>query len=128
MEKFKNLFLHSPGRYIISFVIALALALIYLNLYGFSTKINYINGLFIGGGVTFLIGGLSAVSYYGGFDIIGYGFSTIKKDGKGKYIDLFDYINKKKIERKKMNFPFIPYFTIGFFFVLISFILNIVFY
>ena len=65
------------------------------------------------------------VSYLGGFDTISYAFSTIKKDGKGKYLDLYDYSTKKKEERKTRKLPFIPYFTIGGIVVIISFLLSL---
>lgn len=125
MQKIKDIFLHSSGRYIASAIISVIVTFLYLLSYGFDTFLNYCNGLSIGGAVTFLIGGLVMVSYLGGFDTITYGFSTIKKDGKGKYLDLYDYSTKKKEERKTKKLPFIPYFTVGGIVIIISFILSL---
>ncbi len=122
MSWFKKLFIHSPFHYLIALVVATILFLVAL----FARKVYSIlfiaDAFAIGGGVTFLYGGLVLVNYLGAFDTIGYGFSTFLGK-KRKYEDLVDYSEKKKESRKLGNFIFMPYFTVGALFLLVSAIL-----
>ena len=119
----KKLFFHSPIRYIISLSVALILILIRLvTSNGFQNIVAYCDGTFIAGMVLVCGGGLSLVSYFGGFDIFSYNFMK-KKEGVST---LYDY-SKLKAERRKNAPPsYMPYITIGTLFIFISAILLII--
>lgn len=125
MKFFKKFFFHSWKHYIIACVFALALTIFA----AFSRKIFSLlfiaDSFALAGVITFLIGGLVLVGYFGGFDTLSYGISSFIRKNK-KYDDLFDYTEKKKLRRKSGDLTFMPYFTIGIFFLLVSFILAII--
>lgn len=125
MNWIKRVFIHSWLRYLISFCLAIALSMIYLCTRGFQTLIYYIDAFAIAGSIVFLCGALSLIAYFGGFDTIRYGFASFRRAGKAKYEDLYDYSIQKKEERKHGNFTFIPYFTVGAIFLILSFILTL---
>ncbi|MGN1294919.1 MAG: DUF3899 domain-containing protein [Bacilli bacterium] len=119
----KKLFFHSPIRYIIALVVALVFILIRLiSSQGFTEIIAYCDGTFFAGMVLVCVGGLSVVSYYGGFDIFSYNIMK-KKEGVSS---LYDYSQIKAERRKNAPPYYMPYFAVGIFFLLISAILLII--
>lgn len=125
MQKLKESLFSSPVRYIVSLIITIILTIIVLISRGFDALIGYIDGLGVSGFVIILVGGLSIVSYFGFFDTVSYGFSTIGRREKRKYEDLVDYKNKANEKRKGGVLPFLPYFVCGILLIIISFILRI---
>lgn len=123
MRKFKNLFFHSPKKYIISLLIGLIITLCFLFQSNFVYLRNYVDGLFIGGATIFSVGALSLVSYFGAFDLFSYNIKRFSKDGRDKYKSLYDYTVIMKEERKNLDYPFIPYFVVGTILLIISVIL-----
>jgi prepilin signal peptidase PulO-like enzyme (type II secretory pathway) len=121
---FKKFFFHSWKKYIIAFVIALAITIVGLVLNGFYLLINYANSVFIAGFSVICIGGFSVVNYLGGYDFISYSFARRNKDGiKLQYST---YIENKETKRKANNLPFGPYFVVGFIFLLVSLIFYLI--
>ena len=99
MKFIKKLFINSWIRYLVSFVIGLIIAVIYLSLNGFKYFYNYVNAISTAGISLIFIGLLSLVSYLGAFYAFGYGFSQIFGN-KSNYKDLYDYTTRK-IEIRK---------------------------
>ena len=122
MKFIKKLFINSWIRYLVSFVIGLIIAVIYLSLNGFKYFYNYVNAISTAGISLIFIGLLSLVSYLGAFYAFGYGFSQIFGN-KSNYKDLYDYTARKIEIRKRKNFIFMPYIIVGIIFVIISLIL-----
>ena len=122
MKFIKKLFINSWIRYLVSFVIGLIIAVIYLSLNGFKYFYNYVNAISTAGISLIFIGLLSLVSYLGAFYAFGYGFSQICGN-KSNYKDLYDYTTRKIEIRKRKNFIFMPYIIVGIIFVIISLIL-----
>lgn len=119
----KKLFFHSPIRYIISLIVAIILILIRLiTSNGFQNIVAYCDGTFIAGMILICFGGLSVVTFFGGFDIFSYNFSR-KKEGASS---LYEYSQIKAEKRKSGPLHFVPYFVVGLFFLLISTILLII--
>lgn len=123
MNWIKRVFIHSWLRYLIAFCLAIVLSMIYLCTRGFQTLIYYIDAFTIAGAIVFLCGALSLIAYFGGFDTFRYGVASFRRGSRGKYEDLYDYAIQKKEERKHGNFTFMPYFTVGTIFIILSFIL-----
>ena len=85
---------------------------------GFNIGLNYVNGFFIGGATIFLFGLLVVVNYFGGLDIFSYMFSA-RRVGDHRET-LFEYAERKKVERKPSAFVFIDYLIVGTIFMIIS--------
>lgn len=125
MQKIKKLFFHSPIKYITLLFIGLFITIIYLLNNNFTYLRDYSDGLFISGAIIFFCGALSFVTYFGAFDIFSYNIKRLSKNGREKYKSLYDYSVKREENNKKLNYPFIPYFVVGIFLVIISVFLTI---
>ena len=121
MKFLKTLFLHSPIKYIILFVIACLIIVANCFNVGFDQLIAYIDGTFVAGFALILIGGLSTMNYFGAYDFWSYTFS--KRNPNGTRKPLYEYSAEKKEKRSRGNFAFGPYYLVGLFFVLLSIIL-----
>ena len=124
----KRIFFHSKYRYLLS----LAFALIGILCYFLSNDkeieqpvLSISNSCFIVGFVLVLVGGLSILSNLGAFDIFSYQFKR-KGTGPNKYT-LYDHQQKRIEQSKTKKFYFIPYITVGGFFLIISFIFTIIY-
>lgn len=112
-------------RLVASIVYGIVICVIYnFSNDGFSYAISYSNGLFIGGATLFLFGLLTVVNYFGGFDIFSYMF-------RSKYVgdhreSLYEYSERKKIERKPAAFIFIDYLAVGTIFMIVSFVILLI--
>lgn len=109
--------------FLISTVISLACMLIYCILNGWNSAIYYSNGLFIGGASTILVGLLVVVALFGGTDIFTY-YVGRKRTGAGKE-DFYQYSERKKGERMKNPYSFVPYLFIGAVVVTVSILLSL---
>lgn len=120
----KRVFFHSRTRYAISAVFALLIVLLKLLTAGkFSSLQTYSDGFFIAGLLLICGGGLSVVNYFGGFDIFSCMFA--KRDAEGHKPTLQEFSEMKAEKRKSNPFVFIPYFTVGFFSLIVASILLI---
>ncbi len=124
MLTLKKIFFHSPFRYLIALAIATSITLIYLFTRGFKILFYYLDAFSIAGAVTFLIGCLSLVTFLGGFDTFGYGFSSMRRGANRKYEDLYDYQTKKRELRKTKKWTFVPYMVVGIIFLLVALIIS----
>ena len=111
-------------RLLVCFLMCIAFAVIYnVSNDGWKYIVCYSNGTFIGGMITVLFGLLTVVNYFGGLDIFSYMF-------RARYIDnhresLYEYSERKKVERKPAAFAFVDYLIVGGIFVIASQILLI---
>lgn len=124
MKFLRKFILHSWKHYSIACILASVLTILAIFARQTFSLLFIADSFAIAGIVTFLIGGLVLVSYFGGFDTLGYGLSSLVRKNK-KYEDLFDYTEKKKILRKSGNLTFMPYFIVGICFLVVSLILTI---
>lgn len=118
----RDIFFHSWIKYLVSFVYGLFIMALYNIFY---TKwvllIGYIDGFFIAGASLICVGGLSLINYLGGFDIFSYMFSK-KQTATGK-ITFYDYSQNRLEKRKKNKYTFVPYFTVGGLYLIVSIIM-----
>lgn len=125
MNLFKNIFLHSPIKYLILFLVASLIVLTNLFLNGFSYLYLYVDGFFISGFSLILVGFLSLLNYFGAYDFWSYAFS--KKKTNNYKVRLYEFSEEKKEKRKLKPLPFGPYFGVGIVFLVVSIILSIIF-
>lgn len=98
-------------HFLVAFLICTIILIVDCALYGWNILINYANGLFIGGASTVLIGLLFVVTFFGGTDIFTF-YLLRKRTAAGKE-DLYQYSKRKKLQRTKNPYSFIPYIIIG---------------
>jgi hypothetical protein len=125
----KQIFFHSKYRYLFSLLFALVGIAAYFLLNEENQKqpiLAIANSTFIVGFVLILVGGLSILSNLGAFDIYSYQFKR-KGTGANRYT-LYDHQQKRIEQSKGKQFNFVPYMTVGLFFVIISAIFTFVFY
>ena len=108
MEKLKAFLNDHKKRLIISIVYGIIIMIINNLVNSWDSIIHYCNGAFIAGFSLLCIGGLSTVSYFGGFDMFGYIVRKRPKDGPNE--SLYDYSMRKNVERKKGVKFFISYY------------------
>lgn len=122
MESLRKALFHSPGHYIVALVIAVAVGLFRFSTLpeGMSPWYVCYEVLSVSGYVTFLIGGLMTVSYFGAFDLFGFVFTPRGQNGKKKYKNYTEYTEKKSEDRVREGYFFVPYFAVGIVIVLIS--------
>ncbi len=125
MKRLKQLFLQSWKRYVTAGAFCVVLALIVLILKGFRHRVNYVDALTISGAVTFLIGMLMLVWYYGAFDTFGFAFTNIFRDPGKRFKSLYDYCEIKTEKRRKGGYVFMPYITVGLAVLLIGLLIGI---
>ena len=124
MDYFRKVFLHSPGHYIAALIVAVV-----VGVYRFATLSDGVGVWFalyeifsVSGLVTFLIGGLMTVSFFGAFDLFGYVFSSARSNGK--YKNYADYSQKSMEKRTLGKYYFVPYYVVGVIVFLISFLFS----
>ena len=122
MYTLKKYFLHSYKKYIVAFVLASVIFVVNVFNKGTNIIFNYINGLFIGGFAVSCIGGLSVLGYYGAYDF--FSFAFYRQKAKMEY---HEFNEMKENKRKNNNIPFVPYFVVGVFFILISLFLQVIY-
>ena len=122
MDSFKKALFHSPGHYAVALVIAVAVGLFRYSTLPEGLNIGYVcyEVLSVAGYVTFLVGGLMTVSYFGAFDLFGFVFTPRGQNGKKKYKNYTDYTEKKTENRVREGYFFVPYLVVGVVIVLIS--------
>lgn len=122
MYKLKKFFFQSPGHYIGAVILtAVVAALRYFALpEGVDAGFKWYESLSVSGYVTFFVGALMMVAYWGAFDLFGYVFSPGRMGGHRKYKDYADYSSQKMAKRAKTGCYFVPYFVVGILVVLIS--------
>lgn len=98
-------------HFLIAFLICAIILIVDCALYGWNALINYANGLFIGGASTVLVGFMFVVTLFGGTDIFTFYFLR-KRTATGKE-DLYQYSQRKKSQRMKHPFAFVPYLVVG---------------
>ncbi len=98
-------------HFLIALLIIVTILVIDCASYGWTAIVNYANGLFIGGATSLLIGLLFVVTLFGGTDIFTF-YLMRERTATGKE-DLYQYSQRKKKQRMKNPYSFIPYIFIG---------------
>lgn len=132
-QSLQDIFFHSRNKYIICLSYGIAVVLIYLitkyiNLKEGATLplIHYVDAFFIAGFTLYCFGGFSLIANLGAFDMFGYSFARRKKEG-GLKIDYYEYQQVQKEKRRKANpYTYVPYFTVGTLFIIVTIVLNVI--
>ena len=113
-------------RIVIGVVLALALYFTYLGIKnGWNMIALQCDACFMGGLVTFGVGGLCLVLNLGGFDIFTY-LPGRRKQMNGIKEDMYAYSKRKKEERSRNTFAFLAYFIAATPFLLAAVVLLII--
>ena len=129
----KGLFINfNYKKTIVLFVLGLIISFVSLLVKGFDSLLFYCDAFFIAGFVILAFGILAVLSFFGAFDTLGYSmysftraFSKKEEMSNKKYVDLVDYVEKKKEKRGKFKTLFLPYLFSGGFYILLFIILFI---
>lgn len=141
MQFLKKTFIHSPGHYIAALILAVMVGafrfatllegiddqlawyetLAASGMEGIDPRFAWYEILSVSGYVTFLIGALLTVAYFGAFDLFSYAFTPNRT---GKYRNYTDYSQKKAEKRARGNYYFVPYYVVGIAVVLISYLFS----
>ena len=116
---------HSPIRYIVAFIIATIITVLYLSNTSFSVLRAYADGMVTGGAVVIFFGLLVLLSNFGAFDMFSYAFSRISRSNRERYHDLYEYSEDKRIKRSANRYVFMPYLVTGACFIVVALILFI---
>lgn len=111
-------------RYATAFLINAGLTLLVLFARGFNLKIYYVDAFSVAGAVSILLRLFTWVVRAGMFDMVGYGFSTLRS--ARKYSDLYEYSNRQKEKRSRKGSMFLPLFMTGVGFLGISLLIAVV--
>ena len=76
------------------------------------------------GAVSILLGLFTWVVRAGMFDMVGYGFSTLRSDRR--YADLYEYSSRKKEKRSRKGVFFLPLVAMGLGFLGISLLIAVI--
>ena len=119
--------LHFLKKNWIRFLVALIIGVIPVVVFNavnntWQLAIGYCNGLFISAFLLIAISGLVALSLFGAFDIFSFYFDRRRKED-GTKENLYDYSARKKENRWKAKFAFLPYLIIGSLYLIASLIL-----
>lgn len=122
MYALKKAFVHSPWHYVAAVVLSVAVILFRrANLpEDVAAGFALYDSFSVAGGVTFLVGGLLAVAYFGAFDLFGYVFARAME--KKNYKSYAHYATDKAESRGRQQYYFVPYFTVGAVVFLLSFL------
>ena len=118
----RKIFLHSPGHYLAALIVAIAMGIFrFVTLPGWiSTRFVWYEIFSVSGFMTFMIGALLTVAYFGAFDLFGYVFSPGRIGKQRKYKDYADYSQKKAEKRANSGYFFVPYYVVGVLVMLVS--------
>lgn len=120
-EKFLEVIFHSYKKYLFCFFYGVVImAINNLILSNWKSLVAYSDGAFIAGLSLFCFGGLSIVTRLGAFDIFSYMFA--KRDERGFKKPFYDYCEGKKEGRGKKKYASVPYFIVGFLYLIVAFI------
>ena len=124
MDFLRKIFVHSPVHYIAAFLVAVAAAVYrFVTLPdGVGLQLLWYEMLSVSGMVTFLIGGLLAVAYFGAFDIFTYAFTEGPFNKNRKYKSYAHYSQAREASRTRANYYFLPYFIVGLVVYLMSYL------
>lgn len=126
MDSLRKALLHSPGHYGVALAIAIIVGIFRYSTLAEELHIGYVcyEVLSVSGYVTFLVGGLMTVSYFGAFDLFGFVFTPRGQNGKKKYKNYTEYTEKKTESRTREGYFFVPYLVVGLVIVLISWLIG----
>ncbi len=124
MELLKKIFIHSLGHYIAALILAVGMGLFRVITLpeGVGVRFAWYEILSVSGAVVFLIGALMTVSYLGAFELFGYVFSPERRGKRRKYKNYAQYSQQMAEKRAKGEYYFVPYYVIGAFVFVLSFL------
>ena len=122
MYNLKRFFCQSPWHYVGAGIVAVAMCLFrYFTLSPeANTSLMWYEMLSVSGMVTFLVGALLAVAFFGAFDLFGYVFSPGRVGKNKKYANYTDYTQQRTEKRARIGWYFVPYFVVGILMVLVA--------
>lgn len=140
MRAIKKFFFQSPGHYIAALILTVIVGVFRFatllegidpqlswyetlsvsGLEGISLRFALYEIFSVSGFVTFLIGMLMTVAYFGAFDLFGYAFSPARNGEVRRYRTYADYVHHKEEKRASGGCYFVPYYVVGIAVVLIS--------
>lgn len=122
MYALKKALFHSPWHYVAAVV--LSIVVILFRRWNLPADIGAAFAMHecfsVAGGVTFLVGALFAVTYFGAFDLFGYVFGRAME--KQNYKSYAHYATAKQEKRSREQYYFVPYFVVGAIVFLLSFL------
>lgn len=123
MDSLRKIFFQKPKHYVIAVILTAVVAVLRTIALPQGLEMWFVLNevLSVAGSVTFLIGALLAVAYYGAFDLFGYVFSPGRTGEHRKYKNYAEYAHVKEEKRSRSGYHFVPYFTVGILVFLISF-------
>lgn len=124
MYALRKFFLHSPGYYVAAVILTAAVAAFrFVNLgVAAAPRFAWYDSLSVAGGVTFLVGALLTVAYFGAFDLFGYVFSPGRVGEHRKYKSFAHYTHEKQEKRSREPYHFVPFYVVGVVAILVSFL------
>ena len=124
MYALKKAFCHSPWHYVAAVILSVVVMLFRRANLRAEVGIGFAlyDSCSVAGGVTFLIGALLAVAYFGAFDLFGYVFGRAME--KEHYKSYAHYASAKEEKRGRQQYYFVPYFVVGALVFLISLLVD----
>ena len=120
----KTIFIHSPKKYIGCLVFLLVIIVLYNVIREqWNVLVNYADSSFLGGFSLICVGGFSVLNHFGAYDIFQAAFA--KRLPNGKKMTLYEFSEKRKIERSKSPYTYVPYFVVGCLGIVISSIVSL---
>lgn len=115
MYSLRKFFLHSPGHYIgAALVVAAVTAFrMFMLPVGVAARFAWYDSLSVAGGVTFFVGALLTVAYFGAFNLFGYVFSPGRLGEHRKYKSFAHYCQIQEENRARQAYYFVPYYVVG---------------
>lgn len=122
MGNLKKYLFRSPGHYVVALIITVAMGIFRFCTLpeGIGIGFTVYEVLSVSGYVTFLVGALLTVAYFGAFDLFGYVFSRNRTGEVQKYKNYADYCHKQAEKRARGGYYFLPYYVVGIAVVLLS--------
>lgn len=119
-------------RFLVSFLIGVTLVLAYIIIRASSVGAEvwgeieyYRDGFTLAGFVLLFVGGLSALTNFGAFDIFSYYPNRKRKEDNTKE-QYYEYVERKKESRRKYRLFFLPYIIIATIYLIVAVILLLI--
>lgn len=124
MDSLRKIFFQTPWHYAIAAGVAAVVAVFRCIALPQGLDLRYVvyEVLSVSGSVTFLVGALLAVAYFGAFDLFGYVFAPGRTDEGRQFKNYAEYAKAKENKRYRNGYYFVPYFVVGVLVFLLSFL------
>ena len=113
MYALRKVFVHSPWHYLTALVLSIAVML--FRRWSLPAEVGTAFAMYecfsVAGGVTFLVGALLTVAYFGAFKLFGYVFSPGRVGEHRKYKNYAHYCHVQEENRARQDYYFVPYYV-----------------